>query len=352
MSLSRAVRSSAHEREILSRDAEILKLRNKLNRAAIQNKELHKQVDAERDLAQVRMALESHKHRERVVRQLTRTKGEATAVLVCNDWHVGAVVDPDTVNGLNEYNCEIAIRRVDRVFEKMNRWMEDERKRAKIDTIIIGLLGDFIDGSIHQETKETNEITPIEQTLLAFDMIADGIAHVIKHSQPKTLVVPCCCGNHGRTTHKKQIHNYAKTSHEWGMYKRLAKHFQQRSNGRTDVQFVLTQSYHNIIPVYGYPIRFHHGDFFKSLGGDGGPATAINRRIGKWNRIERIKSSLDVFGHLHQEIMEKRWVLCPSVLGMDPYAMSQGYDDADIGQEFILLTPKRCKAKAETLYAE
>lgn len=47
-----------------------------------------------------------------------RQRGNASAILVLSDWHIEEPVYAETVNGVNEYNLEIAERRVKKVFEK------------------------------------------------------------------------------------------------------------------------------------------------------------------------------------------------------------------------------------------
>ena len=87
------------------------------------------------------------------IREWTETKAKKTtkavAMVDLSDWHVGEVVTLDGTNGMNEFNPQIAERRIKRVFEKIPEYIE--RYVPMSNRLYLSLLGDFITGHIHPE---------------------------------------------------------------------------------------------------------------------------------------------------------------------------------------------------------
>jgi hypothetical protein len=67
---------------------------------------------------------------------------EAVAVAVATDWHIGCVIDPKTVSGLNKFNVAIAKQRINRFFELVVKLTDKERQSIKISELVLFLGGD------------------------------------------------------------------------------------------------------------------------------------------------------------------------------------------------------------------
>ena len=267
------------------------------------------------------------------------TVGNATAVMVASDWHVEEQVDPSTVNGKNEYNLTIAEERAANFFRKGVFLTDLVRNGIRIDNLILAFLGDLISGYIHEELQEDNYLSPTEASLFVQDIICSGIDYLIKEGNFKQIVIPCCIGNHGRTTQKKRIATAYKNSYEWMMYKTLEKIY--RNNEK--VHFIVENGYHTYVNLYGkYNLRFHHGDAMRYGGGVGGITIPVNKAIAQWNKTE--EAYLDVFGHFHQQMMDAGPYVCNgSLIGWNAFAVAikAGYDDPK--QSFFVIDQEKGK---------
>jgi len=129
---------------------------------------------------------------------------QASVIVGMSDWHCEESVDPKTIDGNNEFNLEIADRRIKRLFAKTIEYTDELRSKVKIDCIVLALLGDFLTGYIHEELEESNYLSPPEALYWVAERIDCGIELVASE-----LKLPVICatanGNHGRTTKKKRI---------------------------------------------------------------------------------------------------------------------------------------------------
>ena len=263
-------------------------------------------------------------------------KSEAVAVAVASDWHIEEPVEPSSVNGMNEFNLEIAEARAEMFFERTLRLVKKERQDVKIHTLVLGLLGDFITGNIHEEMLVTNLLKPMDAMLKARDMLEGGIRFLLENSD-LNIVCVCCVGNHSRITKKV----YASSEHgfalEWMMYHDMRRAF----TGEERVQFVIEDSYHTYLPIYDYLVRFHHGHAVRYNGGVGGLTIPLNKAIAQWNK-GRV-ATLDVIGHWHQYMPARQGgcVVNGSLIGYNGFALriKAGYEDPT--QAFFLIDRDR-----------
>jgi hypothetical protein len=134
----------------------------------------------------------------KTLKQVATSDGnsEAVAFAIASDWHVEETVDPKTVNGLNEFSLNIAEQRIERFFRNVVKLTEVQRHGAKIDTLVLALLGDLMTGYIHEELRETNGLSPTETVLWLVERVGAGIKFLEPHFG--RLVIPTSHGNHGR----------------------------------------------------------------------------------------------------------------------------------------------------------
>lgn len=246
----------------------------------------------------------------------SRSKGdvEAAVIMVASDWHVEEIVEPGSVNNLNEYNPEISERRAQKFFRSGMRLTNIMQKDVRVGTIVLPLLGDFITNDIHPELAENNAQLPVEAIMTAQSYIASGIAFLLEHFDGK-LVIPCHSGNHGRTTHKVHMASEHGHSLEFFMYQNLAKFF--RSEDR--VYFEIPQAYHSYLRIYDQTVRFHHGHSILFYGGVGGIYIPVNKAISQWNQAHR--ADLDIFGHFHQMRDGHRFLSNGSLIGYNAFGL-------------------------------
>lgn len=262
---------------------------------------------------------------------------EATAIAIASDWHVGEIVESKTVNHLNAYNPEIAKKRAVMFFQRVVRLIKKERQDVKIDTLVLGLLGDFITGNIHDECIETNAMRPIEETLFAQELIVSGIEFLLSQTNLQ-LVIPMTPGNHSRITLKVHAATEHGNSLEYFMYNSIAKHFAHESR----VRFLLGEAYHSYVDVYGAQLRFSHGHACRYGGGVGGLHVPLMKAIHTWNVTRRAEQ--DFMGHFHSYTLHRRFTVNGSLIGYSAYASRlPGVEFEPPQQAFCLWDKKRGK---------
>lgn len=262
-----------------------------------------------------------------------RCRGTATAILCLSDWHVEEPVRPQNVNGVNEYNLDIAKRRAAKVFEKALLLLEDSRHLAKIDELVVWLGGDFVTAWLHEEGAETNLLAPDMAIHYAADLIEDGLLTLKKHAKVSRLRIPTSVGNHSRTTKKPRHGNLMETSREYSMYLHL-----QRRMRTCNFDWQIGESYLNYQDIQGRLVRFHHGDAIKYAGGVGGPTVPINKAEAQWDKGR--KADVSFFGHLHQFIPYGKWNMNGSLIGFNSFALKIKADPSEPPRQTFAIIDK------------
>jgi hypothetical protein len=264
-----------------------------------------------------------------------KPSGQATAVIVLSDWHVEETVDPSTINGLNEFNLEIAEQRIKKVFENAVMLIEGARHTSCIKDLVVAVLGDMITGYIHEELQETNSLSPTEASLFVQDHLVGGLEFLKKHSGCRSITVPAVSGNHGRTTKKNRSGSTEyRNSYEWLLYKQMERFY--RSDPK--IKWKVENGKHNWLDIQGHDVRFSHGHAFQYNGGVGGAFVPIRRKIGKWN--ETRKADWDAFGHLHTHIKDESWCMNNCLIGYGAYALDIGAKCTRPSQTLIVFDQK------------
>lgn len=264
-----------------------------------------------------------------------KSSGKATAVLILNDWHSEERVDPEVVNGVNEYNLEIAERRIRAVFERAVVLLDSSRHLSNIKDIVVAVLGDMITGYLHEELEESNYLSPTEACLFVQDHLCAGIDYLVKHANVDSITIPACIGNHGRNCKRPRYSTAWKNSYEWLLYKQMERYY--RNNPK--VKWKIERSYHNCLDIQGKRVRFHHGDAINYWGGVGGVTIPALKAIAQWDKMER--ADLDVFGHLHQFMRHQKFVLCNCLIGHNAFAIRIKADYSIPTQTFMVIDKER-----------
>lgn len=246
-------------------------------------------------------------------------RGQATAIAVISDWHAGAIVKPNTVNFSNEYNPEIFEERAHNFFRSLLSLITKERAAIDIHNLVLAIIGDLIENSLHPELVEEQTLSPIEQMLLAQNTIAGGLDYLLKESDLESIVIPTCPGNHGRTTDKMRAATNYKNSYEQLLYWSLARHYKQEPR----ITFQVSDSYLNFTSVYDKVIGWHHGDGTRWIGGVGGliiPLRKFAYRVNQQRKIDVL-----VNGHWHTQFVDSDIWSNGSLVGATAYGMRLGF---------------------------
>lgn len=279
--------------------------------------------------------IREHKPSDQIISVKPHSHGsEAVACANASDWHVEESVVSSSVNGLNEYDLDIAKSRIDKFFQGVLRLTEIERAGVDINTLILWLGGDLLSGFIHEELAETNALSPTQTILWLVDRLTENIALLRKEGNFKKILIPTSYGNHGRTTKKPRHGTGAANSYEWMMYRILSQ-----TIAGPDIEWQISDGYHNYVQVYDKLFRYHHGDGVKYQGGIGGLTIPVEKALASWNKGQA--ADIDVFGHYHQFQTNPKWVSNGSLIGYNAYALSIKAAYEPPQQAFFLFDKKR-----------
>lgn len=255
-------------------------------------------------------------------------------IALASDFHVGQRVDPRTVNYLNEFNPDIAERRVGNYFTNLLKLVKKERQDVEIRNLVLWLGGDFISGYIHDELIETNYMTPFQEAEFAQNLLAGGLKMLGDKGKFEKITVVCSTGNHGRAT--KKVHHGSETNNSyehfiyWNLRKNLADpvfHWQ------------VAEGYFTYVDIYDKLYRFHHGHSVRFMGGIGGLSIPMQKFV---HRADQQRPAAHSFcGHFHQQGFYPDFTVNGSLVGFDSYALSIGARPERPQQVFRLLDPKR-----------
>jgi len=269
---------------------------------------------------------------------------EAAAVLVASDWHVEEVVDPKSVSHLNEFNLTVADRRIEKLCKTALRTIEVQRGGTDIPVLVLCLLGDLMNGFIHEEAREENELTPTQTILWLKERVSKFIRTLQKEGGFERIIIPCSVGNHGRTTVKPRTSTSWKNSYEWLLYKILE---QEITEG---VTWLIGEAYHTYLDVYSKTFRLHHGDGLKFMGGVGGLTVPVEKAIANWNK-GRV-ADIDIFGHWHTSQQNPKWVSNGSLVGHNAYSIQIKAPFEPPQQTLFLFDSKRGRTGTWPIFVE
>lgn len=271
------------------------------------------------------------------IRPSRRVGSEGCVVVLASDWHVEEEVRPQALNGLNEYNLEIAKNRAEAFFRNTRRMLGIFRKDIPINTMALALLGDFISGHIHDELMETTLLSPIEAAIFAQNLIASGIEYLLEDAQLKKIIIPCHCGNHSRIKREYRYSTEAGNSLEFFMYHQLKNHFASEPR----VQVMVAEGQHSYLEVYNYTLRFMHGHSVRYYGGVGGLYIPMNKAIAQWDKIR--KADYTFAGHFHNFVDGGNFIVNGSMIGYTAYALAGKFNYEPPRQAFVVIDKRRGK---------
>ena len=262
----------------------------------------------------------------------------ATLVVMLSDTHFDEVVDPDEMEGLNAYNREIAVMRLEEWTRNVIKLARHHLSGVKYDGVVVILGGDIFTGDIHEELALTNEDTMIGSLLFWSEQIAAAIE--LLAAEFGRAHVASVVGNHGRTTRKPRMKQRVRTNFDWLLAKMVERHF--RADKR--VTFTVPESADALIKIYEHGHLITHGDQVSGGGGIGGIYPPIMRmRARKQSRYLATGKTFSTLwlGHWHQYISTPSMVVNGTMKGLDEYALLMGFGFEQPQQALAIVTPER-----------
>ena len=262
-------------------------------------------------------------------------KSECAIVLQLSDWHWEEKVTAVQVNGLNQFNLEIANRRVDQYCNSSLEIINTIKNPYNVRKLVIAIQGDFISGNIHEELMENNMLEPSFAIIEAQKKIIAMIEFYLNNTDFEKIIIVPSSGNHGRMSKKQKISTELGNSLEHFMYYVIEQYF--KDNER--LTFIDQKAYHTYVDILGTVVRFHHGHFMRFWGAVGGITISVNKSTSMWNKS--IKADLDVFGHFHQTTRMKNFICNGSLIGYNPFAVSIKAEYEPPSQNLFVIDSRR-----------
>lgn len=247
--------------------------------------------------------------------------GAGIPVAVFSDWHVGEVVSKDQVGGVNEFNLEIAEKRVRTLVSKIVHLAFNHTVSPDYPGIVVCLGGDIISGNIHAELVEGMEGVFTQQIKEAYRLLAWSIQEL--HSRFGKVFIPAVVGNHGRLHHKPRAKNRAQDSFEYMIYHFLEAHFRDNN----DIVFFIPDQTDARFNVGNHRFLLTHGDSTGAKGGDGvigaiGPIIRGEKKVREVAGFSGDGYDTAIMGHYHQFFLagESGVIVNSTLKGYDEYA--------------------------------
>jgi hypothetical protein len=242
--------------------------------------------------------------------------------LFCSDLHWGEVVDPRQINGVNEYNLNVAHTRMSTLVTRAIDLLNNHVVNPKYPGLVLALGGDMVSGSIHEELEQTNDVPLLPSVLDLLDVMTWGISTLADAFG--RIHIPAVAGNHGRLHHKVRAKDFAHTNLDWLLYCLLEKNFAKDKR----VTFQIPDGPDAQYRIYSHRYLLSHGNQFR--GGDGligalGPIIRGDHK--KRSRNNQIAMGYDtmLLGHFHQLIQLERVIVNGSLKGYDEYAWANNF---------------------------
>ena len=267
----------------------------------------------------LKLAAETPEPPKWLVRPLAKGDRAGVPCVMWSDWHFGEVIEKAQVNGINEYDMEIAQKRARRLVERTIDLCKAHMVGANYPGIVVNLGGDMCSGDIHEELLETNEIPTMPVLLELFGILIWAITKLA--DEFGRVFLPCAVGNHGRNTVKPRYKSFVYSNFDWLLYCFLEKHF--ASDQR--VKFQIPSGGDAFYTVAGHRFLLTHGDMLGVRGGDGiigslGPILRGEVKIRNASSSIGLAYDTLVIGHWHQFLPLRRVIVNGCLCGYNEYA--------------------------------
>lgn len=297
---------------------------------------LNRVIELEKDIELLSVVKKHEPKKYSIDPPVSKTKTLATAIVQYSDWHCDEIVDPKTVNGLNEYNKAIAKQRVCKLVENTVKLTNTQRSGVDIKNLVLHLGGDAIGGYIHPELQQTNSMSPLEGIFYAKDLMVSAIEYLLQYGNFSQINIICSRGNHPRLTPKMQYANDYSMNLETFLYYSLADYFKNEKN----VIFQIDQSELSYLTIYDKVFRFFHGHQIRFMGGVGGVTVPLYKAIHRWNSNIQAYYNFMCDKHTYSNPTPD-CQLNGSLKGYDAFAVSHGFSFQPPLQSFTIMDNKR-----------
>ncbi len=262
-------------------------------------------------------------------------------VLFTSDLQVGEVIDPDELDGMNEYNQDVFVERYQRLIDRTIDLDKFHVGPHASNGIYYLRGGDEISNSIHKELLECNDLSAVPAIRLLMQHEREGIRRL--RSEFGRVHVVSIPGNHDRTDFKPQSSKYTENSFATLLSWWLESVF----DGDPNVTFQTPKSGDAFFQVQGHNFLLAHGDRMGSRGGQGfvGPVATIarghQRLFQNWAKTGLVPRVI-LTGHLHTAVQTEHGFGNGCLPGYSPYARDLQMKPDQAKQLLLFVHAKRC----------
>lgn len=296
-----------YEHDLNLKDKQLIKIRREINRLR-QNLREESLEEALLDVLEVSL---SEAYTFPAVQPIGLMKStDNTDFVVLSDFHAGATISIEDVPD-NEFNWDI-------LQDKVNKLFRAAAKNISGNTIHFYILGDMIDGLIH-DSLEASDMNPAKAAKKLGSLLSQYIAAFAEYYE--VVHVYCLNGNHSRLTDKIKSVNKG-FDFEFLMYsimeaqlENIAAYFEISTTGMITVE---------IAP--GIFAGLHHGDNFR------GASNSQSRDLQILERYRQIGPEVShmIQGHTHifeiHELSTGGFAICNGALiGANGYVHTNGF---------------------------
>lgn len=269
------------------------------------------------------------------------TAKSRTIVAHISDTHFGANIKASEMHGINEFNWEIAARRMALFAKQVVEYKPQYRKDTEL---LIAINGDIIAGVIHDQEWFSDLLA--KQTAGTLKILIQFISYCAQHFEKVRVVATS--GNHGRAMHKSS--KQRGTTHKFDSYETMI-YLGVREAIKAKfphIEFSIPETPYAVVDIQGHKFLQTHGDTVINVGNPGSNINmkSINTQINKLNSSKLAKEQFAgvMVGHVHVstvQIADNGTVLLinGTLSGADPYVQSIGIFSNEPTQMLFEVTP-------------
>lgn len=267
-------------------------------------------------------------------------------ILVLSDLHADQVVKSSAVQGLEEFNFNVACNRAEVLIDSVISFTKNTLNSYQYDTINILMLGDFCNGEVHNAEQFNHFKNSLKASMAIGELLSNMILDLSQHF--KKVNVECVVGNHGRKMDGSGNHNINHRTpllnYDYLTYSYAASRLHKLIDSNV-VNFNIPDSYSSILSIQDHNIHISHGH---NIRGVGAGFYGLTKKTAKMNSLMAgFNKKIDYYfiGHFHQSssIPESNSTIfmSPAFIATDEFALNSLYACSTPSQFLCSIGKKR-----------
>jgi len=179
---------------------------------------------------------------------------DETLVLMLSDTHCDQVVTPDEVDGLEDFDFPVAVRRAEVLIEEMLKFTKESLNHFRFRKLVIMGLGDYTSGQIHGATQRSYFGDQFTNDLAIAQLFAQMFVELSSNFEQVEVI--SIVGNHGRLTEKIEFHKESVAANHDTLIMKIAE---VHCHGIKNLIFEFPSGLSTIKEIEGWNFFLHHG---------------------------------------------------------------------------------------------